>query len=251
MSSVRFSARPASCRSLEASELGDVAGPVEHRLGDIPDGRSGLLGLPQLGDEVVEALDRLGRAGRQPGHVLRPGQRGGEGDPVPRGEPGHVLQGAVADAAPRHVDHPPQRDLVGRVGDQPQVGQQVPDLPALVEPHAADHLVRQPGPDEDFLEDPGLGVGPVEHGDVARGRVTRVGELVDLLGHERGLVVLAVRHVADQRRPVARRRTTGSSASARCCGRRRHWRRPGCSGWTGSSARAGSPARRGSRARTR
>ena len=58
----------------------------------------------------------------------------------------------------------------------------------------------EPDPDEHFLEDTGLGVGPVEHRHLARRGLARVGEPVHLLGHERGLVVLVVGHVADDRR---------------------------------------------------
>ena len=57
----------------------------------------------------------------------------------PGGETGHA---GVADAALGHVDHPPQRDLVGRVDDHPEVGQGVLHLASLVEPGASDHLVR-------------------------------------------------------------------------------------------------------------
>ena len=120
------------------------------------------------------------------------------------GERHHALLGPVADPPPRHVQHPAQRHLVVGVGDQPQVGEQVADLAPLVEPDPADHLVRQPGPDEDLLEHPGLSVGPVEHRHLPGGRLALVGEPVHLLGHERGLVVLAVGHVTGDRRPVAR-----------------------------------------------
>ena len=85
-----------------------------------------------------------------------------------------------------------------------QVGERVLDLLALVEPDAADDLVGQPDPDEHLLEGPGLGVGPVEDRDVARARTPSVvGELVDLVGDERGLVVLVVGDVADDLRAVA------------------------------------------------
>ena len=159
--------------------------------------------FPQSGDERVEPLDRAGRPGRQARHVGRAGQRLGERAPLPLRERGHVLLRPVADAALGHVQHPPQRHLVRRVGDQPQVGEQVTDLAPLVEPHPADHPVGQPDPDEHFLEDTGLRVGPVEHRHLARRGLARVGEPVHLLGHERGLVVLVVGHVADDGRARA------------------------------------------------
>ena len=93
--------------------------------------------------------------------------------------------GPVADAALGHVEDAPQRDGVGRVGQHAQVGQHVAHLAALVEPHAADDLVGQPDPDEDLFEDPGLGVGAVEHRDVAGRHLVVVAEPVDLAGDER------------------------------------------------------------------
>ena len=50
---------------------------------------------------------------------------------------------ALADAARRHVDHPPQADVVVRVDDELQVGERVLDFLALVEADAADDLVRR------------------------------------------------------------------------------------------------------------
>ena len=47
----------------------------------------------------------------------------------------------LADAARRHVDHPPEADVVVRVDHEPQVGERVLDLLALVEPDAADDAV--------------------------------------------------------------------------------------------------------------
>ena len=63
----------------------------------------------------------------------------------PRRQPGHR---GVADAALGHVHDPTGRDLVGRVGQQSQVGQHVLDLAPVVEAGAADHLVghARPGP---------------------------------------------------------------------------------------------------------
>ncbi len=111
--------------------------------------------------------------------------------------------GPLADAALGDVEDPPQVDRVGRVGQHPQVGQRVLDLAPLVEAGAADQLVGQADSDEHLLQDPGLGVGAVEHGDVARADTFVIGEPVDLGGHEAGLVVLVVRDVADDRRAVA------------------------------------------------
>ena len=111
--------------------------------------------------------------------------------------------GPVADAALGHVDDAPQVDRVAGVGEHPQVGQGVLDLAPLVEPRAADHLVGQPDPHEHLLEGTRLGVGAVEHRDVAGPHAVLVAEPVDRAGHERRLVVLVVADVADDAGAVA------------------------------------------------
>ena len=83
------------------------------------------------------------------------------------------LHHALADAARRHVDHAPQADVVVRVDDQAHVRQRVLDLLALVEPHAADDLVRQPLAHQRVFDRPRLRVGPVEHRDRWRRRRRR------------------------------------------------------------------------------
>ena len=65
-----------------------------------------------------------------------------------------------------------RRKVVGRVHHAPQVGQHVLDLGPLVEPGAADHLVGHAVAHQDVLQHPGLGVHPVEDGDLA-GRTAR------------------------------------------------------------------------------
>ena len=65
-------------------------------------------------------------------------------------EPDLVLSGVrdearysrVADASPRNVQHPAQCHLVTGVHNELQVGEQVPDLTAIVETRPPDHLVR-------------------------------------------------------------------------------------------------------------
>src|SRR5699024_12288108 len=69
---------------------------------------------------------------------------------------------------------------------------------SFVETNPADDLVRQPGADEHVLEDTGLGVGPVEHRHLPGGDFSLVGETVDLVDDEHGLLVLVVGDVADQ-----------------------------------------------------
>ena len=57
-----------------------------------------------------------------------------------------------ADAAPRRVHDPRERDRVGRVHEQRQVGERVLDLGALVEARAADDLVADAVADQHVLE---------------------------------------------------------------------------------------------------
>ena len=166
------------------------------------------------------------------------------------GERLHARLGPVADAPARGVEDAPDAHGVVGVGDRAQVGQRVADLLALVEAHPADDLVRQAEPDEDLLEDPGLGVGAVEDGHVAGAGARRRRPA----GRSRGPPSRPRRARCRRRsRRSARRRpgrSTGAWACGRCCGRSPRWPRRGSSGWSGSSAPAGSCARRGSRART-
>ena len=184
-------------------ELGEVAGALQHRLqhhvGPLPRVDHRL----QLLDHADEALDRLERAGRDARRLVGPAQRLPEDRPLPLGVRRHAGLGAVADAPLGDVEHPAERDLVGRVDQHPEVGERVADLAALVEAHPADHLVGLAGADEHLLEHPGLGVGPVEHRHVAGPGDALVGELVDLLGDEPGLVALVVADVPDDLGAVA------------------------------------------------
>ena len=75
------------------------------------------------------------------------------------------LHDALADPARRHVDHPPEADVVVRVDDELQVGERVLDFLALVEPHAADDLVGEPLAHQRVLDRSRLRVGPIEHRD--------------------------------------------------------------------------------------
>ena len=188
---------------LRALERRLVPGLVEHRLDQLGHRAAGRGLLAQVVDERVEPGDGRRRPGRQRRNLRRRPQRLRERDPLTGRVAGDVLLRPVPDAALGHVQHPPQRHLVGRVVDQPQVGEQVADLAPLVEADPADHPVRQPDPDEDFLEDAGLRVRPVEDRHLAGGRQPLVAQPVDLLGDERRLVVLVVGHVADDRRAVA------------------------------------------------
>ena len=159
---------------------------------------------PQLLEQRREALDRRHRPGRDARGVLGAAERGDERDPLPLGERGDRRLRAVPDATLGGVEDAPEIDGVLGVRDDPQVGERVLDLAALVEPRAADDLVRQADPDEHLLEGAGLGVRAVEDGDVARADPVVVGEGVDRLRDEGRLVVLGVPDVPDDALPRSR-----------------------------------------------
>ena len=105
---------------------------------------------------------------------------------------------ALADAARRHVDHPPQAHVVVRVDDELEVGERVLDFLALVEADAADDLVGNALAHQRVFDGSRLRVDPVEHGDRA----------VDVLGarllqradDEVGFLELVVAAVGDDAR---------------------------------------------------
>jgi hypothetical protein len=109
-------------------------------------------------------------------------------------------------------------DGVLRVGQHPQVRQRVAHLLALVEPNAAHHAVGQPDAQEHVLEDTRLRVGAVEDGHVRVPDLPGVDQPVDLVGDERGLVVLVVGDVADHLVPVALVRPQPLVAAVRVAG---------------------------------
>ena len=82
----------------------------------------------------------------------------------PPGQPGHRR---LAHAPLGHVDDAPPAHLVVRVDQDPQVGQDVFHLAAVVEPGAAHHLVGHLVADHRLFEGAALRVGPVEDGHVA------------------------------------------------------------------------------------
>ncbi len=78
-----------------------------------------------------------------------------------------------------------------RVDQSDQVGDRVLDLGPLVELGPTDHLVGDLRTCQRVLENPGLGIGPVEDGDL-RSRHAFVDQAHDLTGHEPRLGVLVV-----------------------------------------------------------
>ena len=95
-----------------------------------------------------------------------------------------------ADPALGRVDDPLGCDLVGGVHKEAEVGQDVLDLAALVEPDPTDHLVGDAGPDQLFLDRSALGVGPIEDGDLFGIEPLVSGQPRDLVGDPHPLVTL-------------------------------------------------------------
>ena len=110
------------------------------------------------------------------------------------------VQRGLAGAASRRADGPAERRVVERVHHEAQVGDDVLDLAPLVEAHAPHDQVRDARPPERVLQHPGLGVGPVEDGDVAVLHALAT-KGADGLRHECRLLVLVPRPV--DRRPLA------------------------------------------------
>ena len=150
-------------------QLGEVAGPFEDRFQD--DGGARRPSRRSCGAPPSASLKRLTALAERAAMPYASSTRRsacGEGDLLAQRQGVDHRFGAVADAALGHVEDAAQRDGVLGVGQDPQIGQDVPDLLALVEADAADDLVGQADPDEDLLEDAGLRVGAVEDRDVAR-----------------------------------------------------------------------------------
>ena len=196
-SSSRFSSRP--CASIVRSRLErlGVAGLLERLREQVAHAGAALGALAQPLHHRHEAAHGLDRGGGQAGHRLRARR------PRPRSarrscsrSPPAAPARSCADAAPRRVHDAPERDRVGRVHEQRQVGERVLDLGALVEARAADHLVADPVAHQHVLEHPALRVRPVEDRDLVA-RLALVHEPLDL-GHDEarlGVLVLELAHV--------------------------------------------------------
>ena len=101
----------------------------------------------------------------------RPVEGVGEGPAPLPGPGGETVGRGVAHPPAGHVHDPAGRDLVGRVGHHPEVGEEVLHLTPVVEAGATHHLVGDRGTHQGLFERPALGVGPVEDGHVAVGAV--------------------------------------------------------------------------------
>ena len=120
-----------------------------------------------------------------------------KGDPLDAGELVEPRHAGVADAALGHVEHALDVDLVGRVDERSQVRHRVLDLTPVVEARAADHLVRHAHAHERLFDHAALGVGAVEHGDLAPVHAVVAVQLLRRAGHPDRLVALVLGVVAD------------------------------------------------------
>ena len=132
--------------------------------------------LVQVLHDVAEARQRRLRPVGDALRVRRDFPPGLAGFPDRRGE---LVEGRGADAAGGHVDDAAEREIVLGPGRELQVGEDVLDLRALVELHAADDDVGDLPADHLFLEGPRLGVGAVED----RGLPRRPSRALDLASH--------------------------------------------------------------------
>ena len=166
-SSPRFSIRPCGLDRVLGLELGEVAGAVERRLQQVagPVAPSAASTPSRSSSSTNEAMPRTAGPVTPASSARRRASR--KGMPSRRGERVELGDAGVADAALGHVEDPLDADLVGGVDDRPQVGHRVLDLAAVVEAGAADDLVRHAEAHERLLDHAALGVGAVEHGDLA------------------------------------------------------------------------------------
>ena len=102
------------------------------------------------------------------GEVLGVAQHGVEALPHLLADFPGQIHGALANAPLGHVDDAPQPDFIGGVVDDAQIGNHVSDLFAVEEAGAADDAVGDALLGEHALQGLGLGIHPVEHGEVAR-----------------------------------------------------------------------------------
>ncbi len=149
----------------------------------------------QVVEEDDERLDATPRRTRDAG-VVGPAQGLHEPDAQFGSERVELGDAGVADAALGHVEHALDADLVGRVDDRPQVGHGVLDLAPVVEARATDDLVGHAEAHHGLLDDAALGVGAVEHGELAPVGGVVVVQLARRRGDERCLVAFVLGVVA-------------------------------------------------------
>ena len=167
-----------------------VAALVQHDFGQLGVRHGIFLGAPAL-----EAGHQL--AQRQPRfrlHLVGGRQRGGglgQRNALLAGIVVQHLHGGVAEAALGHVDDALEGEVVGRLRDDAQIGQRVPDFGALVEARAADDAIGQAELDEAVFEFAHLERGAHQNGDLVERMVEPLVagvalQLLDLLADRAG-----------------------------------------------------------------
>ncbi len=145
--------------------------------------------LPDLASHPVDKRDEALEAANRRARQLRYGRD--QPDAVAPRAVLQLLDGARTDAACREVDHSKKRRIVGRVLDQPQVGDSVLDFGAFEEPQSAVDLVRNTGREHRMLDHARLRIRAVEDGDFGPSRAL-ADQAANLL--EQPLRFLAVGH---------------------------------------------------------
>jgi hypothetical protein len=156
-----------------------VAGFVEHDLGQFVV-RGGFALRPpavECGDEIAQGLPRFWfeLLGRSDGARRFHQRNAGRARAIVQ-----QLDGGIAQPAFGHIDDALEREVVGRLIDQPQVSERITDLGALVEARSADHPIRQSERDKAILELAHLKRGAYQDGDFVE-RMTLALQLLDVL----------------------------------------------------------------------
>ena len=68
----------------------------------------------------------------------------------------HRPQSRLANPAPRHIDDPLERQIVGRLHRRTHIRDSIPDFGPFVEPQTAHHPIRHTNRDQSLLERSGL-----------------------------------------------------------------------------------------------
>ena len=127
--------------------------------------------------------------------------------------PFQLIHRRIADAARGNVDDPSQADDVRGILQHPQIGDDVLDLFAVVEPQAAEDPVRDAPVAERVLKGPRLGVRAVQDRDLAQAAAF-VRLLLNGPADEAGLVLLVERPCS---RLSYRRRASASTVPWLSC----------------------------------
>src|SRR5712691_5174677 len=117
--------------------------------------------FPQTIEQGCHAGERLPHVGAQVVHAAGAARRLEQRLLPPRRRPAKQREGGVADAAAGDVDDPEKRLVVGRIGDQPQVPEEVFHLATFVKTDRPDQAVGNTAKPKRLFERTGLRVGTV------------------------------------------------------------------------------------------